>query len=124
MRPISSRTLPRNARCAGVRSAAAAGSDGATENFASSGAQRSSQTFASSSRRRSSRSSAAVRDELVREPERRLLLPDRAVDLVRAIARPAGREEVLPSLFVRHAKVVPHRAPLLVPKELGAALER
>src|SRR5581483_2985636 len=67
---------------------------------------------------------AADVDELVREPERRLLPPHLAVDLVRAVARATGGEQVLAALLVRHAEVIPHRAPLEVPVELGAALER
>src|SRR5437899_2741538 len=66
---------------------------------------------------------AAEVKELVLQAGRWLPSPDPAVDLVRALPRAPGGEEVLPTLLVGDAEVVPLRAPLLVPEELRAPFE-
>src|SRR3989475_8828610 len=79
-----------------------------------------------SSRTHASRSRhllAAQREEFMLQARWRLLLPDLSIDLVRALPRPAGGEEVLAALLVRDAEVVPLGAPLLVPEKLGVAFE-
>ena len=63
-------------------------------------------------------------EELVLQSGGRLAFPDLAVELVRPVARAAGGEEVLAALLVGHVEVVPHRAPLQVPRKLRVAPER
>ena len=67
---------------------------------------------------------AAEREELMRKARRRLLLEHLAVDLIRALTRSTGGEQVLAALLIRDAEVIPLRAPLLVPQQLRVALER
>src|SRR5919201_2958678 len=66
----------------------------------------------------------AEKEDRVGQAERWLLAEDVAIDLVRAVTPPPRREQVLATLLIRDAEVVPLRAPLFVPEELGAPLER
>ena len=67
---------------------------------------------------------AADVEELVRDVERRLALEDAAADRIGAVARPAGRGEVLAAALDRGADEAPARGPVDVPDQLGAAAER
>ena len=67
---------------------------------------------------------AADVEELVGEVERRLAVEDLAGDRVRAVARAAGRGEVLAAGLDRHAEEAPLGGPLEVPGELGVRRRR
>ena len=62
--------------------------------------------------------------ELVGDVERRLALEDPPADRVGAVARAAGRGEVLAAALDRGADQAPARGPVDVPDQLGAAAER
>src|SRR5258708_34828321 len=63
-------------------------------------------------------------EDLVHKAGGRLALQDLAVQLVRAVARAAGGQQILAALLVRHVEEVPHRAPLEVPGQLCVPFER